>query len=270
MNQMQSRIISQSGVAESPAQWHRQLLLDIESRLAGDSEFPCVFAKNAFRKQSLKFIFVEDMDEPGLRCLAAGLEEYVQLAKNWDGSIDTAYPLLVGFSLAAARARTVEGYHAIGWRVLQRLHELDPIPWPAGVGKDPDSDSWSMCFNGMALFCNMSSPAHRVRQSRNLGEHFALVINPRERFDVFAGDSPGGRSVRANIRRRIERYDGVAHAVQLGTYGAGSREWWQYGLVEENIQRTDRCPFVFRHAPDDDHGEHAGQADISDGGWVVE
>jgi FPC/CPF motif-containing protein YcgG len=105
-----------------------------------------------------------------------------------------------------------------------------------------------MCFNGMPLFFNMSNPAHRVRRSRNLGGHFALVVNPRERFDVFAGDTPSGRRVRANIRKRIERYDGTPHSWQLGSYGDGALEWRQYGLIEENAERADRCPFAFRHA----------------------
>ncbi len=247
MNQIQSRIVSQPKIAESPKEWHRQLFLDISHRLDGDVDFPCVFAKNAFRKQLLKFVLVEDLEEQGLRHFAEGLTEYVELSKEWNGSIDTAYPLVVGFSVKAVHAQTVAQYHEMGWRVLQRLHDIDPAPWPEGVGKDPNSDSWSMCFNGMPLFCNMSSPAHRSRRSRNLGEHFVLVINPRERFDVFAGDTPGGRTVRANIRKRIERYDGMPHALQLGTYGTGNSEWSQYGLVEENVQRTDKCPFVFRH-----------------------
>jgi N-omega-hydroxy-L-arginine synthase len=102
-----------------------------------------------------------------------------------------------------------------------------------------------MCFNGMPLFCNMSNPAHRVRRSRNLGEHFILVINPRERFDIFAGDSPSGRQVRSNIRNRIARYDGTPHSLQLGSYGNGGVEWSQYGLIEDNIERTDKCPFKF-------------------------
>ena len=74
-----------------------------------------------------------------------------------------------------ARARTVEDYHAFGWRILTDLHDLDPAPWPDEVPADPDSPGWSMCFNGMALFCNMSSPAYRKRRSRNLGGHFVIV-----------------------------------------------------------------------------------------------
>ena len=102
-----------------------------------------------------------------------------------------------------------------------------------------------MCLNGMPIFCNMSHPGHRVRRSRNLGEHFVFIINPRERFDIVAGDTPSGRKVRSNIRNRIGRYDGISHCPQLASYGAGGIEWWQYGIVEDNIERTDKCPFNF-------------------------
>jgi FPC/CPF motif-containing protein YcgG len=240
-----TKLIDQTQISGDGRGWVRAVFDDIESRLL-DPSFPCVFSKNAFRKQILKFIFVEDAGSGGILHLGEGLKEYVELSRKWDGRLDSACPLVVAFSPDAVDARSVDDYHTFGWKVLQALHEIDPASWPEEVGKDPDSDSWSMCFNGMPLFCNMSSPAHRVRRSRNLGDHFILVINPRERFDVFAGDTPSGRKVRSNIRKRIGRYDGTSHSWQLGSYGDGALEWRQYGLVEENVERTDKCPFMFR------------------------
>ncbi|AGE24478.1 hypothetical protein H045_02010 [Pseudomonas poae RE*1-1-14] len=238
-------LICQKRIREEGKDWHRAVLNDLELRLDRDSGFPCVFSKNAFRKQLLKFILVENIERGGIQHLAEGLKEYVDISNHWDGTLDTAYPLLVAFSLDAISAETVESYHAFGWEVLQKLHEIDSAPWPEDIAKDPESQHWSMCFNGMPLFINMSNPAHQVRRSRNLGEYFILVINPRERFDIFAGDNVGGRKVRSNIRSRIERYDESPHASQLGSYGAGGIEWWQYGLVEKNVERTDKCPFMF-------------------------
>jgi N-omega-hydroxy-L-arginine synthase len=199
---------------------------------------------NAFRKKLLLFIFMDGVAEEDIQHLRRGLIEYVEISRNWDGSLASAYPLIVAFSKDATNARSVADYHAFGWTILQKLHEVDPAPWPANVGADPNSPSWSMCFNGMPIFCNMSSPAHRVRRSRNLGEHFLLVINPRERFDVIAGDFPAGRKVRSNIRGRIARYDATPNCPQLASYEAGGIEWWQYGIIEENVERSDKCPFV--------------------------
>ncbi|SEL61399.1 hypothetical protein SAMN05216359_11254 [Roseateles sp. YR242] len=248
MYRFSSALVAQGEICGEAPQWCFHILRDLESRLAGDSVFPCVFSKNAFKKKLLRFVFVETFDPQGIHHLADGLKQYVELSRQWDGTLDTAYPLVVAFSQSVIRADSVAAYHAFGWQVLQTLHDIDPAPWPDDVGQDPDAADWSMCFNGMPLFCNMSNPAHQGRRSRNLGDHFILVINPRERFDAFAGDTPSGRKVRAQIRQRVERYDGQAHAPQLGFFGTGGSEWWQYGLLDDNRERFDQCPFLVRMA----------------------
>lgn len=173
-----NRLISQPRIEAEDGSWHSAAYRDVESRLGGDAGFPCVFSKNAFRKQLLKFLFVEDVEAEGMQHLAEGLKEYVEVSREWDNTLDTAYPLVVIFSRDAIANQTVEGYHAFGWKILQKLHEIDDAPWPEEVAIDPDSPGWAMCFDGMPLFCNMSSPAHQVRRSRNLGAHFVLVIGP--------------------------------------------------------------------------------------------
>jgi N-omega-hydroxy-L-arginine synthase len=223
--------------------WQRVAYEDVAARVGQDQDFPCVFSKNAFRKNLLKFIFVDDLHDEGLRHLAGGLKQYVELSRNWDGDLKTAYVLVVAFSHYAVAAKTVEEYHRNGWRILQGLHRIDPAPWPADVARDPASPAWSMCFNGMPIFCNMSSPAHQVRRSRNLGAHFKFIINPRERFDIVAGDTPAGRKARANIRNRIEKYDGLPHSRQLGGYGSSALEWCLFGIIEDIADRSERCPF---------------------------
>ena len=242
-------LVKQEYVTKGVAEWHQKVLSDVSERLKAESDFPCLFSKNAFSKGLLRFIFVEGTSTADIRDLAEGLADYVELSREWNGSLNTAYPLIVAFSLRAIRSASIEDYDAFGWEILRKLHEIDPRPWPAAMGRDPNAASWSMCFNGMPLFCNMCHPAHRLRRSRNLGERFLMVINPRERFDVVAGDTPGGRKVRTTIRARIERYDGIPHCPQLASYGSGALEWWQYSVADENVERTDKCPFTFA-APD--------------------
>ena len=238
-------LITQQEAETTGTGWRAAAFRDVESRLT-DSGFPCVFSRNAFKKRLLLFAFADDVGPDGIARLGAALADYVELSRNWNGHLDTAYPLLIVFSPDAVSAGSVAEYQAFGWEVIQKLHHADPAPWPEDVGTDPGESSWSMCFNGMPLFFNMSSPAHEVRRSRNLGEHFVLVVNPRERFDAVAGDTPSGRKVRSNIRARIDRYDRAPRARQLGSYGVASLEWWQYGLPEEDVDRTDKCPFSFR------------------------
>lgn len=245
-----AKLLSQDQASDSVAGWRKKAFNDVASRL-GAANFPCIFSRNALKKGLLKFIFVENINSDGIEHLAEGLTDYVELSTDWDGRLDTAYPLVVAFHPDAyPNAKTVADYHAFGWRVLQELHHVDPAPWPSEVSTDPHASTWSMCFNGMQLFCNMSNPGHRVRRSRNLGEHFTLIINPRERFDVFAGETPRGRNARTVIRKRIHKYDGTAPSLQLGSFGHGGIEWLQYGLIEEQIsdsERADVCPFTFKN-----------------------
>lgn len=233
--------------------WRRSVFLDVKSRLQSPSAFPCVFSQNAFRKELVLFSFVEDFDADGASKSVEDLTDYVALSKTWDGRVDTAHPLIVAFSQKAAKCETLEEYHAFGWRVLQHWHDVDPSPWPADVATDPHERFWSMCFNGMQLFVNMSVPVHKKRKSRNLGEHLIFVVNPRERFDIVASNTPEGWKVRNNIRRRVNAYDGQPHCPQLGSYKAGEIEWWQYGIIEDNKERLDRCPFRFNGARETDH-----------------
>jgi len=222
--------------------WHGVVAQDLAQRLTPPSAFPCTFSQNAFRRGLVDFIFVERRDAAGLAALRADLSDYLAAAALWDGQLNSARPLVVAFSQEAAHADDLEGYHRIGWDILQDWHDNDPGPWPEGVATDPNAPYWSMCFAGTQIFVNFSAPAHRQRQSRNLGRHFLFIVNPRERFDRVAGDTPEGRRVRQVIRDRATAYDGIPHAPELGSFQKGEIEWWQYGVSDDNHARTDRCP----------------------------
>lgn len=226
--------------------WHREVAADLAARLTPPSDFPCTFSQNAFRRGLVDLIFVESLDIAALAQLRADMLDYIAAARAWDGQVNTARPLVIAFSKQAALADSVEGYHAIGWQVLQDWIDNDPEPWPGDVATDPEAPYWSMCFGGIQLFVNFSSPAHAQRRSRNLGAHFLFIVNPRERFDVVAGDSPEGKRVRQVIRDRAEAYDGIPHAPELGMYQKGELEWVQYGVSDDNRPRTGNCPLKMR------------------------
>lgn len=232
--------------AHAGPSWHRTVADDLADRLTPPSAFPCTFSQNAFRRELIDFIFVERRDPAGLAALRADLSEYLARAAAWDGQVNTARPLVIAFSRAAASADDLEGYHRIGWAVLQDWHDNDPAPWPEEVARDPHAPYWSMCFAGTQIFVNFSTPAHKQRKSRNLGRHFLFIVNPREQFDRVAGSSPEGQRVRQVIRDRAEAYDGIPHAPELGSFQKGEIEWWQYGVTDDNHERTDRCPLRMR------------------------
>lgn len=223
--------------------WKGEAVQDIKARLEDDADFPCVFSKNAFKKGLILFHFVESACPSGIALLAAALREYVEISRNWDGTLATSFPLIITFSKDAMDTDTLEGHQRFGWDVLQKLHEENHAKWPEDIAQLPEQQTWSMCFAGMPIFCNMSSPWHSKRRSRNLGRHFKMVINPRERFDIFAGETPAGRKARSNVRDRVEKYDSMSHAPQLASYQAGGLEWRQYALPDTNQNTTSACPF---------------------------
>lgn len=239
-------LISQSDLARPapvrPA-WHGAVLDDLASRLTPPSDFPCTFSQNAFRRGLLLFSFVDGTGPADLAAMRADLADYVALSRGWNGRINTAHPLVMAFSPAAVGATGLAGHHAFGWRMLQHWHDHDPAPWPDDVARDPGLPFWSMCFAGMQLFVNMSSPAHARRHSRNLGRHLLFIVNPRERFDAVAGDTPEGARVRQVIRDRAVAHDGMAHAPVLGKYLHGQLEWPQYALPDDNDTAPATCPF---------------------------
>lgn len=234
------------GAGYAGPDWHREVAEDLARRLMPPSDFPCTFSQNAIRRGLVRFIFVETLDEAGRGRLREDLLSYIAEARRWDGQVNTAHPLVIAFSRAAAEAESLEGYHALGWQVLQDWLDNDPAPWPEAVARDPEAPFWSMCFGGMQLFVNFSAPAHDRRRSRNLGRHFLFIVNPRERFDLVAGDTPEGNRVRQVIRDRAEAYDGMPHAPELGSFQKGEIEWVQYGLGDDNSPREGRCPLKMR------------------------
>lgn len=238
----QSELARGDGVA-----WHGAVYEDLAARLSPPSDFPCTFSQNAFRRGLLQLSFVDAPGAAGFAQGAADLADYVAECRGWDGRVDSAKPLLMVFSgRATAGADTLEAQQALGWQALHDWHRTDPAPWPEGVSTDPEAPFWSFCYAGMQLFVNMSCPAHVHRQSRNLGRHLTLVVNPRERFDVVAGATPEGAKLRAKIRARSALYDGMAHSDLLGSYQKGELEWVQYALPDDNSAEAGRCPFRFR------------------------
>ncbi len=240
-------LLAQNDIATLPPDdWRQAAFADLATRLTPPSNFPCTFSQNAFRRGLIRFSFVDAPGEEGYADAMADLADYVAESADWDGQTNTARPLLMIFSSSAAAFDRADDYHTFGWQALQYWHDHDAAPWPENVSRDPKTPFWSFVFAGTQLFVNMSTPAHIRRRSRNLGRHFTLVINPRERFDIVAGDTPEGRRVRAAIRSRVGKYDDLPHSPLLGSYQKGELEWVQYALSDDGLDPPATCPFRFR------------------------
>ncbi|MFC5220494.1 YqcI/YcgG family protein [Streptomyces coerulescens] len=227
-----------------------------EVLLSEESPFPCTFAVSGVKRNSLRFGFVESLDDEKTwgrlnDLLTAYLDEYRELGR------ETSLVVFFGQE-EGAPPKTLPEYRERFWSVLQHLHDTDTRPWPADVPRDAEDAWWEFSFGGTPVFVVCNTPAHTLRRSRH-SPVFFITFQPRWVFEGLEADTPAGAAARRTIRRRLGRYDAVTASPVLGSYGdPGNREWRQYFLpdAEEASGEEPRCPF--RHRPADD--VPAGQA----------
>jgi len=211
----------------------------VEALVSTESPFPCTFAVAAAKKRTLRFGFVDDLDDVGswtslTTVISAYLDTYQALSK------DTS---LVVFFRPQRQVRPIEEYHAKFWSVLQYLHDHDPERWPAAVPEDPDDPMWEFSFGGTSIFVVCNTPSHTRRRSR-YSPGFVITFQPRWVFEGLEPESARGAAARRVIRKRLRAFDGTAPSAALGNYGdPANREWRQYFLPDKNTDAEMGCPF---------------------------
>ena len=212
--------------------------------LSVESPFPCTFAVAAAKKGSLRFGFVDDLDdqdawEPLAKIVSSYLDVYRTLSQ------DTS---LVVFFRPDQTVRTIEAYHQKFWAVLQFLHERDPMRWPAAIPADPEHPMWEFSYGGTPIFVVCNTPAHHTRRSRN-SPGFVITFQPRWVFQGLDAGTPRGDAARRVIRKRLRAFDDMEPSDELGNYGdPDNREWRQYFLPDRNTDAALGCPFLARAA----------------------
>jgi FPC/CPF motif-containing protein YcgG len=214
----------------------------VTSLLSAQSPFPCTFAVAAAKKRTLRFGFINDLDDSSTWApLMDILAEYLRTYQ--EGSRDTS---LVVFFRPQATVRSLQKYHERFWAVLQYLHEQDPGLWPADVPEDPDDPMWEFGYGGESIFVVCNTPAHTRRRSR-FSPGFVITFQPRWVFEGLEPESPRGIAARRVIRKRLREFDGGPPSATLGNYGdPTNREWRQYFLPDRNSDADMGCPFRHR------------------------
>ncbi|MGK5631058.1 YqcI/YcgG family protein [Streptomyces sp. URMC 123] len=233
--------MSESVIGETPS-WGTECIRELrETLLSEESPFPCTFAVSGIKRNTLRFAFVDDLDDeraweplPGI--LSAYLRDFRRLGRETS---------LVVFFRPEAAPRRLPEYEERFWAVLRHLHERDPEPWPAGVPTDTDDPWWEFSYGGTPIFVVCNTPAHRMRRSRH-SPGFFITFQPRWVFEGLGADTPPGAAARRTIRKRLSRFDAVPPSPALGSYGdPDNREWRQYFLPDGPRAHgvAERCPF---------------------------
>lgn len=222
-----------------PAWWH-EAYEDLQATLArGHQTFPCMYATRALGNNALRFIFLADSTaDAAIEAFAIGLSAYLKTCR----SIASHTALLVFFGPEQPPATLAE-QHAEFWHVLQRLHELDPSPWPAHIPRDPEEPLWEFCFGGEATFVLGSGPAHSARKTRH-SAFKTISFQPRFMFDELIATPERLAGARRVIRERALEIDGIpVHPMIQMYHEEGNREWRQYVVPDDNSPIEGRCPF---------------------------
>ncbi len=226
-------------IGEIPA-WGMSSATELMGKLTSSTApFPCTFAVSAAKKASLRFGFIDDLDDqetwaalPGI--ITSYLETYQQIARETS--------LIVLFR-PERETGDVAHYYRKFWDVLQYLHRHDPETWPDGIPEDPEDGRWEFSFAGTPIFVVCNTPAHKRRASRSNPE-FMITFQPRWVFEELDSTSARGIAARRVIRKRLRAFDSEEPSPELGSYGdPENREWRQYFLPDDNAEKPGRCPF---------------------------
>lgn len=219
--------------------WRIEAFSNIISCLESQ-DFPCLFGRNALRKESLRFAFIGEHNS--VNELTSVMTEFTKSIADTNITDRLYSPMLIIFKKADFQGLKEE--HEFAWQRIQELHDNDTAPWPASVPSEVEDSAWSFCYGGVEFFINVSCPSHVQLKSRNLGNHVVFVINPREHFDLLASHkNTKGIKIREKIRKRVFDYNKGHVSKELGFYGdSDNLEWKQYVLSESDSKPASRCP----------------------------
>jgi FPC/CPF motif-containing protein YcgG len=222
-----------------PAWWHDTYDHLCQVFTSSSEEFPCIYAIKALRNNTLRFAFLADSESAAsIEAFGNALSEYVRACHSL-----RPHTAFLAFFAPDSEEMTLEEHHAEFWRVLQRLHALDPRPWPEQIPMDPTEPLWEFCFNGEPMFVLGSGPVHVTRRSRHSPVR-AISFQPRFMFDELIATPAVLAKARKVIRGRVLEMDGLpVHPMIQMYHEDGNREWRQYVVPEDNEPIEGSCPF---------------------------
>ncbi|HVW29988.1 MAG TPA: amino acid adenylation domain-containing protein, partial [Polyangiaceae bacterium] len=241
-----SRVIfgDRVGVPDPP-EWLTRAYATFRDNVLDDA-FPCFFGTRAERRAEMFYAFASGDDWGHL---GATVARFCALSR----SFEHRHSNLALFFEPRDVPLGHEQFRAFCWDVLQTLRDGDDSV--EGEPVEPSDAAWEFTAYGTQMFVVGCGPSYVRRRSRNLGPGVVMLFQPRAVFVDPVTKRAISMEARAEVRRRLVAWDGMAPHPDLGVYGdPENREWKQYFLPDDNTPEVARCPFI----------EHGSRARIED------
>ncbi|MFD1020871.1 YqcI/YcgG family protein [Thalassobacillus hwangdonensis] len=212
------------------------------SEIVTDKTFPCFFGRTGQRKGELRYAYIE---HDKWDHLPEAVESFLSLFTETN-------PIRHGLFIFVEPEKTeqsLEYYRAYFWKILQYLHENDRFPWPESAPEDPDHHLWDFHFAGQPIFTFGNAPAYKQRRTRHLGNSLILGFQPRTIFQGLEGTEKGGVMSREQVRKRVEKWDGLPTHPDISHFGDPNHNEWKQSFIGDDIEPIQgKCPFHHKNS----------------------
>nr|WP_255723355.1 YqcI/YcgG family protein [Sporosarcina sp. ACRSL] len=205
-----------------------------------DKTFPCYFGMGGELKGELRYAYVTHNDWSNL---PSALHAFLKL---FDDPHHKRHGLFV-FVEPFETEGDLESYRKQFWDILQYLHDVDKVQWPADSPRDPDHYLWDFHFGGEPIFVFGNAPAYKQRKTRDLGQSMVLGFQPRRIFEGLKGTEKGGIMSREKVRERVEVWDQLPKHPDISHYGDPTHNEWKQFFIGDDVEPiVGKCPFLHK------------------------
>ena len=205
-----------------------------------DKTFPCYLGMAGELGGELRYAYVTRDDWSSL---PNALKTFLTLFDNPKHKRHGLFVFVEPFEIEGS----LEDYRKEFWDILQYLHEVDEIEWPADSPRDPKHYLWDFRFQGEPIFAFGNAPAYKQRKTRDLGNAMVLGFQPRKIFKGLTGTEKGGIMSREKVRERVEAWDHLPKHPDISHFGDPTHnEWKQFFIGDDSEPIVVKCPFVHK------------------------
>lgn len=205
-----------------------------------DKTFPCYFGMAGELGGELRYGYVTQDDWSNLPNI---LKSFLSLFDNPKHKRHGLFVFVEPFEVEGS----IEDYRKQFWDILQYLHDVDDVEWPAESPRDPNHYLWDFRFHGEPIFAFGNAPAYKQRKTRHLGNSMVIGFQPRKIFEGLKGTEKGGIMSREKVRGRVEVWDQLPKHPDISHFGDPTHnEWKQFFIGDDSEPIVGKCPFLHR------------------------